>query len=188
MTYLNLPGGLIIRDMFLLLGCMAGLWLVLRVYRRKAERLVSGQVIEVAGGQVVLAVTLVAGMLWIKALEYFFVVQIEHYNGYVQLLGGGLGCVVILAAGWRYRSRHLSRFPVHRVLVAALMIVVLWGLACGLTGWSTWQLLSDVENNRLADVILLPAILALLALLWPITRLSLRFCFPGERWAQSSPR
>lgn len=182
-----LPIGLLGDDLLPLIA-LAPLWLILRLARSRAERYMPGDDGGVPGGQVEFAVALCVTAVFVKALEYFFVLQIQHYNGYVQLLIGGLCGAVVLAAGRHCLPARLPDFPVGQILLCAAIIALLCGSIAVLSGWTAWELLSDAANNRIADWVLPPMAIGLLALLWPITRLGLLLCFPGERRAQSSPR
>jgi hypothetical protein len=175
-------------DDLLPLIALAPLWLILRLARSRIERRMPGDGGCMGGWQVTFAVALCVTVIFVKALEYFFILQIQHYNGYVQLLIGGVCGAVVLASGWDCLPAWVPSFPVGRILLCAAIIALLCGSITVLCSWGAWQLLSDVANNRVADWVLPPLALGLLALLWPITRLALRLCF-GRQWlAQSSPR
>lgn len=182
-----LPPSLLGDDLLPLIALMP-LWLILRIARPHAERCVSAQDLSVPGRQVELAVALCVTAMLVKLLEYFFILQIQHYNGYVQLLAGGLCGAVVLAASRHSLPVQLPRFPVARVLLCAAIIVLLCGSVTALCSWGVWQLLIDAGNNRLMEGVLPATGIALVLLHWPVTRLGLRLCFPAEPQAQSSPR
>ncbi|KJJ98718.1 hypothetical protein UB43_18850 [Pseudomonas sp. 21] len=182
-----LPVSLLGDDLLPLIALMP-LWPILRFARSRAERYRSAEELATPGMQVELAVALCVTAILVKVLEYFFILQLQHYNGYGQLFVGVLCGAVVWAASRRYLAARVSRFPVRRILLCAMVIVLLCGSVAALCSWGVWQLLIDSGNNRLMEWVLPATAIGLLLLHWPVTRLCLRWCFPAEAPAQSSPR
>lgn len=177
----------------LLLACVAPLWLILRLARPRSDRLVPGAHQPVTGRLVALGVALCFGAMLYKLSTLLATSAQVVYTADKpwQPLYSLISCVVpiaiVMAAVWTRLPAQVSRFSAWRVLAAAVVLLALWGQLLVLCSTVLALQVDDSFDPRYwLSTLVLPAVL-MLAALWPLSRLCVRWFFAGEL-AQSSPR
>ncbi|MBD9577502.1 hypothetical protein IB260_19425 [Pseudomonas sp. PDM23] len=177
----------------LVLGCLLPLWVVLSLARSRSERLLPGETFLLSSWQVALGVSLCFSALVYKALAALSYGALYLYSGadgwqsMFLLAGGALPFAIVMTSVQASLPSQVSRFAAGRVLACALVLLVMWTIAIVLVSILLVFAAYNSLNANSLPLYLLPPVVLLLALLWPLARWCSGWFF-AEQLAQSSPR
>lgn len=156
------------------------LWLCLHLLRNSS---VPGNASRVSRQEPALAFALCFAALYLKILGLLPGYLLSSYGdewGYRLLeLSGLLYAALVFAAAWSGLPAQLARHNPGRLFLASLLCLLLWLLVLALVAAAL--LLYVLSGSELFHEALLGLLgLGLLALLWPLTRLSLRWVYKPQ--------
>lgn len=156
------------------------LWLCLHLLRSGS---VPGNASRVSRREPALAFALCFAALYLKLLGLLPAYLLPSYGnewGYRLLeLSGLLYAALVFAAAWSGLPAQLARHNPGRLFLASLLCLLLWLLVLALVAAAL--LLYVLSGSELFHEALLGLLgLGLLALLWPLTRLSLRWVYKPQ--------
>ncbi|MWV10908.1 hypothetical protein F3I62_02270 [Pseudomonas sp. R-28-1W-6] len=158
------------------LDTLLPLWLCLHLLRRNAE---PGKAQAIARGEPALAFALCFAVFYLKLLsllpEQVFFYDNTWVYGLLLLVGLPYGALVF-AAAWSGLPLQLRQCNPGRLILASLLCLLLWLLAFVLVAVAI-ALYTLNGNELFSEALLALPGLGLLALLWPLTRLSLRWVY-----------
>ncbi|TBU85612.1 hypothetical protein [Phytopseudomonas dryadis] len=163
--------------LYFLLASLLPLWLSLHLTRRTAR--VDTQASVIARGELALAFALTFSVAYLKLLSLLPEKVIRPYDmEWLHAAGSGAGLLyglVALLAAWHALPPLLNRLALGRLLASALLCLALWlVVAVGLGVLLVVILFSSADG---ASFWALLFGLLMLALIWPLTRLSLRWIY-----------
>lgn len=158
------------------LDTLLPLWLCLHLLRCNAE---PGKAQAIPRGEPALAFALCFAVFYLKLLSLLPEQVFFYDNTWVYgllLLVGLLHSALVFAAAWSGLPLQLRQCNPGRLILASLLCLLLWLLA--LTLVAAGLLLCALSGMELfSEALLALPGLGLLALLWPLTRLSLRWVY-----------
>lgn len=158
------------------LDTLLPLWLSLHLLRRHA---VPGAACPVPRGEPALAFALCFAVFYLKLVsllpeQLFFYDSAWVYSLF--LLAGLLQAALVFAAAWSGLPLQLRQCNPGRLILASLLCLLLWLLAFVLVAVAI-ALYTLSGNELFSEALLALPCLGLLVLLWPLTRLSLRWVY-----------
>lgn len=158
------------------LDTLLPLWLSLHLLRRHA---VPGAAHRVRRWEPALVFALCFAVVYLKLVsllpeQLFFYDSAWVYS--LLLLAGLLHTALVFAAAWSALPLQLRRCNPGRLILASLLCQLLWVVAFVLVAVAI-ALYTLSGNELFSEVLLALPGLGLLALLWPLTRLSLRWVY-----------
>lgn len=162
--------------LLIVLDTLLPLWLSLHLLRRHA---VPGAARPVPRGEPALAFALCFAVFYLKLVsllpeQLFFYDNALIYSLF--LLAGLLQTLLVFAAAWSGLPAQLHLCNPGRLILASLLCALLWLLAFVLVAVAI-ALYTLSGNELFSEALLALPCLGLLALLWPLTRLSLRWVY-----------
>ncbi|KJJ98717.1 hypothetical protein UB43_18845 [Pseudomonas sp. 21] len=162
-----------------ILSCGFPLWAVLRFARDRSLRLTADEPAPVGGRQIACAIALWVFAFYLKVAGALLVALPATDVGpddwlYVFIFGLPLFAITWAAVQFRL-PRDVARFMADRVLLTSAIIFLLW---LGLV-------IASVMGVRLfgrgepSDALVMLLYVLLMAAFWPLSRWSLRWCYPG---------
>ncbi|MBD9515069.1 MULTISPECIES: hypothetical protein [Pseudomonadaceae] len=177
----------------LLLTCVLPLWLILRLARGRALPLAPGAGTAVARWQVALGMALcVAAVVYRLSSSLAASMMTTYSDGNAwqplfQLINCAVPFAIVMVAVHTRLPPQLSRFGTGRVLIASLVLLLLWLGLLVLCALVLVFVLADALDSRYLPLAPMGFAALLLSLLWPLSRLCVRWFFADEL-AQSSPK